>query len=111
MFWQVNFSSLGESTSGNHIGCRRLKQVDIGVVQHVDQLDDHDCRQAPNLELAIAVAGYVKALTTKIDAVGNFSGCIEKKTQRHGKHGGNFAVVGPVFNIIRHQTDVRRDLD
>ncbi|MCY1378279.1 hypothetical protein D9M69_658970 [compost metagenome] len=43
--------------------------------------------------------------------MGHLARVAAKERQRHGKHRGDLAIVGLVFDVIRHQPDIGRDLN
>src|SRR5471032_2726292 len=86
-------------------------QADVGVIKQIDQLDDHDRRQPPDLVLAVTIARRVPTATLVIDAMGVLARVFPEELQRHAEHGRNLGIVGQVFNVIRNDADIGRDLD
>src|SRR5471032_818011 len=64
----------------------RLMQSELGVIEQVDQRDDHDRRQAPDLVFAVTIAGHVPTAPLVIDPVSVFAGIFAKELQRHAEH-------------------------
>src|SRR3989338_6677228 len=90
----------------------RLMHIDMHIVEHqVDQLDQHDRRQPPDFIFAIAVTRHIPAAPEVINTVVGFPRVVAKERQRHGKYGGNLTVVGLVLDKVRHQADIRGDLN
>src|SRR3546814_6921406 len=91
---------LGASGIDERLG--RCVQVDAGVVQQVDQLNDHDRRQAPDLVLAKTIAGHVPTAALVVDAVSVLARILAKELQRYAEHRSDLGIVGPVFDVIRN---------
>src|SRR5471030_155216 len=86
-------------------------QADVGVIKQVDQLDDHDRGQTPDLVFTITIARHIPTATLVIDAMRVFARVFSKELQRHAEHSRNFGIVGQVFDVIRNDADIGRDLD
>src|SRR5471030_2953419 len=86
-------------------------QADVGVIKQVDQLDDHDRRQAPELVFAITITRHVPTAPLVIDAMRVFPRILAEEFQRHAEHCCDLGIVGQVFDKIRDHADIRRDLD
>src|SRR5471032_427582 len=89
----------------------RLMQADLRVIEQVDQLDDHDRRQAPDLVFAVTIAGHVPTAPLVIDPVSVFAWIFAKELQRHAEHRGDLGIIGLILDKVRDHTDIRRDLD
>ncbi|MNG08869.1 hypothetical protein D3C84_922560 [compost metagenome] len=85
-------------------------QADVGIVKQVDQLDDHDRRQPPDLVLAKAVAGHIPTAPLVIDAVGVIARVLTEELQWHSEHRSNFSIIGLVLDIVGNQADEWRHL-
>ena len=73
----------------------------------VDQFDDHDRRQAPDLIFAIAITGYIPAAALVIDTVGMVTRVLAEKLQRHGEYCRDLGVIGAVFDEVGDNADER----
>src|SRR3546814_11285003 len=82
---------LGASGIDERLG--RCVQVDAGVVQQVDQLNDHDRRQAPDLVLAKTIAGHVPTAALVVDAVSVLARILAKELQRYAAHRSALGLV------------------
>ncbi|MNP14723.1 hypothetical protein D3C76_1070570 [compost metagenome] len=86
-------------------------QADFRVIEQIDQLDDHDCRQTPDLEFAVAVTRYVPTVALVVDAMGVLARVLAEELKGHTEHGGDLGIVRAVLDEIRNHPDIRCDLD
>lgn len=80
-------------------------QADAGIEQQVDQFDDHDRRQPPDLVFTIAIAGHIPTAPLVIDTVGMVARVLAEELQRHGEYCRDLGIIGAVFDKIGDKPD------